>query len=138
MTPEASASVDPIAPAGDTVLDPTILLSLRRLEDSSDPGFVRQLIGIFLHDTPARLGALRAAVGRGDAPAIRQLAHSIKGSSASLGARRIAALCAELQQCGHGGSLDGVEDLLLQVEHAFQEARIRLETDWLSEGLATG
>jgi len=44
------------------------------------------------------LEEMRAGLGRGDRPLVWQQAHSLKGSSAALGARRLAALCEELEQ----------------------------------------
>jgi HPt (histidine-containing phosphotransfer) domain-containing protein len=52
---------------------------------------------LFLGELPKRVGELRLAVAEGDAAALRQRAHTLKGSCLSVGANALAALCADLE-----------------------------------------
>ena len=54
-------------------------------------GFLREIITIFLEDTPQRMDEMQAALAASDAPAYSRAAHSIKGSAANLGADMIVA-----------------------------------------------
>ncbi len=49
--------------------------------------------------------------------ALRKAAHSLKGSSANVGARALKVIAAELEQLGAGGSLELVEPLLIRLRH---------------------
>ncbi|HEX5900233.1 MAG TPA: PAS domain S-box protein [Solirubrobacteraceae bacterium] len=62
-----------------------------------------ELWAVFYRVTPPLIGELREAVQRGDADESRRLAHKLKGSSATVGATRMAALSNELEQGGPNG-----------------------------------
>ena len=73
-------------------LDLIVLANLRKLEAASGRAIMAQLLASFSTVTPSRFAALRAAIATGDAYAIDMEAHTLKGSSASMGARRMAAV----------------------------------------------
>ncbi|NGX14816.1 PAS domain S-box protein [Wenzhouxiangella sp. XN24] len=55
-------------------------------------------------DEPERM---QAALGEAGEDALRRRAHSVKGAAASLGAHRVAAIAAELEQAAAGHALEG-------------------------------
>jgi HPt (histidine-containing phosphotransfer) domain-containing protein len=64
----------------------------------------------------------------GDAPALRQAAHALKGSSGIYGAQALVALCQEVEDAAIVGALAGlaaklaqVNDQLAQVEMALRQ-----------------
>ena len=103
-----AAVVASAAPGSEDVLHSEALESLRALERQGSPGVVRRSVAFYLEDAPPLLRTIRDAVGRADADALRRAAHSLKSSSANLGAVRLARLCQELEQIGATGSVDGV------------------------------
>ena len=62
---------------------------------------------------------MRAAADAGDADALRKAAHSMKSSSANVGAERLARLCTDLEVIGCSGKSDGAPPLLEDVEGEF-------------------
>jgi CheY-like chemotaxis protein/HPt (histidine-containing phosphotransfer) domain-containing protein len=56
-----------------------------------------ELAQLFLADTPQRIAALRAAIEAQDSLAFAKVTHALCGSSASIGATLLAALCRELE-----------------------------------------
>jgi len=54
-----------------------------------DQALLRELVGIFVDDGPRRLEALREAMKAADVQQLEQVAHSLKGSAANLGAARL-------------------------------------------------
>jgi two-component system sensor histidine kinase/response regulator len=54
----------------------------------------------YLEDAGRLIAEMARAAGAGDADALRRAAHTLKGASASLGARRLSALCARAE-AGH-------------------------------------
>ena len=98
-------------------LDPAALDQLLEL-GGGDRTFVVEVIDDYLEDSAALLSVLRDATGED----LRRAAHSLKSTSASVGAARLAALC-------------------LEVEHAAaaspeQLAEIEREQAAVAEGLA--
>jgi CheY-like chemotaxis protein/HPt (histidine-containing phosphotransfer) domain-containing protein len=57
----------------------------------------REIVDLFLTEMPQRLAALSAAVARGDRDQAARLAHTLAGSADSLGAARLADVCAQLE-----------------------------------------
>jgi HPt (histidine-containing phosphotransfer) domain-containing protein len=71
-----------------------------------DIGFVRELIQTYLADTPMQFEGMSEAVEADDATALVRPAHTLKSSSATVGAMRLSSLARELEMAGRSGSLD--------------------------------
>jgi CheY-like chemotaxis protein/HPt (histidine-containing phosphotransfer) domain-containing protein len=104
-------------------LDSTILATLQELSESTGPDFLSQLIADFVQDTTASLEALWVAVRAGNAEALAQVAHALKGSSASIGALGMADLCAALQVLGQHGAVMEAAPLVEQLVDEFSRVR---------------
>ncbi len=103
---EAASFVRPVAPGkrmeaksggSEAVIDPSVLAGLRELQEPGEPDTAVELIDLFLRDTPGKIQSIQSAIARSDASALKESAHSLKGSASNLGARRLARLCAELE-----------------------------------------
>jgi hypothetical protein len=70
-----------------------------------------------------QMAQLVEARDRGDAVAIGNLAHTLKSSSASIGALALSALCADIERLVRGGETAGLGPL---VEHLLSEAELVL------------
>ena len=58
---------------------------------------------------------MRAALHRGDAPGLTESAHRFRGMSATLGAQRVARLCADIEARSRAGDLDELDTLLQEL-----------------------
>lgn len=108
-------------------VDRETLERLRGLADDGAVDVVRDLAGVFHRDATVRLAAMADAEPRGDAAAIGQQAHALKGSSACLGADRMAGLCGELEWLADAGDLGSVGAVLQQVGGEFWRVRAALD-----------
>lgn len=108
-------------------VDFAVLTYMRELQGDGEDDFVGELIEVFLADAKPRVAAIRAAVARGDREALRSVAHSLKGSSANLGASGLAELCAGLERRAKSGSLEGADREASQLEAEFERVRRSLE-----------
>ncbi|MDX2187373.1 MAG: Hpt domain-containing protein [Opitutaceae bacterium] len=97
----------------DILIDPEAIENLRALNPDDADGFLRDLISIFLEDTPIRLDELRTSLSSGDAQKFTRAAHSIKGSSSNMGATRLRNLAEKLE---HSSKKEGLSGLAGQVE----------------------
>jgi HPt (histidine-containing phosphotransfer) domain-containing protein len=61
-----------------------------------------------------------------DADAIRQAAHSLKSSSANLGAVQLADLCKTLELCGREKQLQDSAALLSETENQYEKVKAAL------------
>jgi len=107
-------------------LDRVTLEGLRELGGSE---LIADLAEVFSSDTLPRLANLQVAVESGDAEAVERIAHTLKGSSANMGARRMAGICEELQKAGVSKDLAGALDLLDQLEAEFERVRWALAAE---------
>jgi two-component system, sensor histidine kinase len=91
--------------AGAPVLDVSVL---SELTDSvgGDREFVVELIRTFLADATEQLEAIDVAAAAGDAEALVRPAHTLKSSSATLGATRLAATSRAVEMAARSGSID--------------------------------
>lgn len=110
----------------DQILDPEALNNLRALDPEGGDAFLREVAGIFLEDTPKRLGELDQSLAAGDAPTFIRAAHSIKGASSNLGAAALRAVAEQLEHRAKKEGLAGVGPLLAEVKAAFERARAAL------------
>ncbi len=91
------------------------LAVLRGLGPPDGAGLLPRLVESFVAEAPATLAALRAAAG-GDAVAVTEGAHRLKGAAANLGATRLAGVCAELEAMGREAPAADTAELLGRLE----------------------
>ena len=96
------------------------------LDPESADEMVRELVELYLADAPGQLESVRAAIGAANPGRLRESAHGLKGASANLGAKPLAAACLELEKLGHSGSVEGAAELLAKLEREFERARAAL------------
>lgn len=99
-----------------SAVDMAALFALEDAQVEGEPDIVVELIDLYLEDARDKLVAIREAVARRDETSLRRAAHSLRGSSASLGARRVAALCGELERIDCNGLFQRVESLRIRLE----------------------
>jgi HPt (histidine-containing phosphotransfer) domain-containing protein len=107
-------------------LDPEAIANLRALGDEGDDTFLREIICIYLQDTPLRLADLRNASTAGDRALYTRAAHTIKGSSSNVGALAVRALAEELEHRSKYEQHSALDPLLARLETAFRRAAFAL------------
>lgn len=101
---------------------------------NDDRAFVVELIEAFLVDGAQQIAAIDAAHGAHDAEALVRPAHTLKSSSATVGAMRLSAIARELEMAGRSGSLDEATDERVARLHADWEASADALRAWVAEG----
>lgn len=130
--PDPVRATEPPASPEDP-LDRAALENLLELQLEGEPDILGELVEAFLDDTPHRLTDLREAISRGDTQAVKDTAHTLKGSSGNMGAKRMAQVCEDLEETGRSGDLARAPEQLALLEDEFGRARAALETE-LSRG----
>jgi len=64
-----------------------------------------ELIRLFLEDCPARMKAIRDAIGTGDKDALRTSAHALKGAASYFSASHVFDAAARLEHLGQEGRM---------------------------------
>ncbi|HLF26003.1 MAG TPA: response regulator [Anaerolineae bacterium] len=118
------------APSAPAALDLELLEQLRATVGEGAPEVIQELIMIFLEDATRLVGELQSAVSRGDAPGLYRAAHTLKSTSAQLGAMTLSAWCAELETLGREDRLAGTQERVAQVAAEYERVQqaLALET----------
>ncbi|KQV46633.1 MULTISPECIES: hybrid sensor histidine kinase/response regulator [unclassified Duganella] len=119
--PEAQAAAP--GQATPATINQLALDAIRALSAEQGELLLQRVLTTFLQDTPRQLTALHAAVADSDPSTIRKTAHSLKSSSANVGADTLARLFKELEQMARAGRTDGAAGLMAQLEREFQSVR---------------
>ena len=111
-------------------IDPAVIASLDEAWEEGEADLVVELIDLYLGDAPQWVEAMRAAAAGDDVRVLKRAAHTLKGSSGSLGIRQVAETCRMLElSCSE--SATRVEELLQQLNREFATARAALAAERL-------
>ncbi len=82
-----------------------------------------ELAPMLLEDAPQMLSRLRQAIAASDAPAVKKLAHTLKGSCASMGIMALAAHCQEIETMGRDNQLAMAAAKLAHAEAEYEQVK---------------
>ena len=116
----------PLTPAAQPVATPPVssapsvdLSRLRELEEQlEDVALVVATVSTYLAELGRRRSALADALGRCDRDAVRAAAHTLKSSSALLGADSLARLCARVEEQAEAGAVAELTSLVADIDEA--------------------
>ena len=108
-----------------------VIDDLRALQSAGSPGFLAELIDLFLKEAEVHVSKLRDALAARDARVFERSAHTLKGSCGNLGAQAMSRICADLQNVGHGADWNRAAELLptLEAEFSAVQTELRAERD---------
>ncbi len=116
-------------PPGEAPLDPKTLDGLRELQRKGAPSLLAKLIRLYLQSAPALIEELRSSIERRDPEALRNAAHSLKSSSANIGALRLSALCKEVERLGRDKTIGDADERLATIRTEFERVEQALERE---------
>jgi len=115
----------------ETGLNPEVVQPLR----IGKPDLWKRLIAIYLNNTPDSLKTLKQALDEGDSAAVQLAAHTLKSSSANLGATNLSDICRQLEAVATSKNLEGGHTLYGEISSEFKTVSAALERE--SEGATT-
>jgi HPt (histidine-containing phosphotransfer) domain-containing protein len=96
---ELTTSTDPPSSSGGAArLDPAALRVLSDLDPDGRAGLLPRILGTFLTSLDRLQAQWADAAARDDWSRVAHAVHTLKSSSASVGAREMSRLCAEIEQ----------------------------------------
>jgi CheY-like chemotaxis protein/HPt (histidine-containing phosphotransfer) domain-containing protein len=116
----AAVSGEPRVEVGDA-LDKTTIDYLKSLRRGDGPSVLERAVGMYLENAPTVLEELRRAIAGGDASAVWKIAHSLKSSSASLGAKQLAQHIGDMEGRARQNDLVEADSRLVRIETEFQK-----------------
>ena len=108
------------------VLDLTVLDSLRQLAGAKAPQMLTKIINQYLEDAPGKVLAIAEAFKARDTEALRKASHSLRSSSANLGAVSLADYCKNLENMARAGEIPENPETITELETEYEQAKIAL------------
>ncbi|MDP9442241.1 MAG: response regulator, partial [Actinomycetota bacterium] len=115
LQPPPASGPDPEIDGPAAELDAEILANLVGMDAESGFVLLDEVVELLARDTPPRLAQIQRALDTGDARAVREAAHALRGSAATVGATAMVATSSRLEEMGRTGQLEGAPGLLAQL-----------------------
>jgi len=108
----------------DLELDAEAIARIRAIQPPGEPDLVATLVEVFTRQSPGDLLALEVAIGEHDAETARRIVHTLKSTSATLGATVFAGVLASVEHdIRSTGSVDGVAESMRRLRRCHDAAR---------------
>ncbi|HSW30271.1 MAG TPA: Hpt domain-containing protein [Longimicrobiales bacterium] len=109
--------------------------ALDRLKEWGGEKLLAQMIHLFLTNAPGRMTQIRSGIEAGDIKEAEKGAHSLKSSSANVGAMHLRTVAADMERVAADGDAAAVSALLPPLQIAFSQAISALES--VEKGLSS-
>jgi len=133
----ATGQAADVAPAesgqAEVSFDPAPIEEIKERFGDAATALLEKLIATYLDNSAKLIGTLEEALAAHDATRVFQAAHTLKSSSANIGAMRLSNLCMELEAAGRAGRLEGLAVGIDAARQEFDVASVFLRR--LREGL---
>jgi CheY-like chemotaxis protein/HPt (histidine-containing phosphotransfer) domain-containing protein len=106
----------------EAVIDPGQIAELLELDPDGGAGFLAAMVDSYLATVAETMPDIRASLAAGDANALEEAAHKLKGVAGNLGARRVFDCAERLVALGRTQTSDGGEAILAELEAALAPA----------------
>jgi HPt (histidine-containing phosphotransfer) domain-containing protein len=113
------------APDGDPIDEAGFTQALELV--GGDQEFLAELVETYKVDGVERIAEMRMALGAGSAPDLQRAAHTLKSSSATLGASDLAEACRVVEHAARAGELGGLGDRIEDIAGRFDVVVVALE-----------
>ena len=103
-------------------VDLSVLADYEEIQLDGEPDLVVELIDLYIQDAPRRVAAMHESVARRNWRLLKREAHSLRGSSDSLGAVEVGLICTEIEGAEFESPGAGINLLLSRLERGLERA----------------
>jgi HPt (histidine-containing phosphotransfer) domain-containing protein len=138
--PQAAAPAAPQPAEGAEVLDRQVLGQLGALRTNGKPDLLARTINLYLSESPKLMQKLKQAAAANDAPEIVRSAHSLKSSSANVGATVLSRYCGDIEASARRADTEEARRIFaeLEAEHGRVQSALSAEFESLAAGETQG
>lgn len=108
-------------------LNEEALDNLRAVEEMGVAGFFQKAVNQYLSETSERIDSMHESFGEKDLREIERFAHSLKSSSATLGADDLSKMSLGLEMAARNGEAVNLEGMFRKIEEEFLRVKETLE-----------
>ncbi len=109
-----------------TVLDEGPLEEIQRLQRPGKPNLLKKIINTYLETAPGLIEQVRDGILGEDSEGTRIAAHSLKSSSANLGANTLAEVCRALEELARENRMEEGRELVSKMDRIYAQVRVEL------------
>lgn len=114
---------------GPACIDRGVLQALQDLQMEGEPSIVRQVVETYLADAVPLILQLKQALLDNDGAVLQRAAHTLKSSSANVGALGLSEISKELEMNCRNNSFDDAARLVAAIESEFEKVRGALQRE---------
>ena len=107
--------------SGEKLVSRKALDNIRALQSEGEPDILTRIISIYLEDTPNQMDNLCRALQDKDVKEVRSIAHSLKSSSANVGAMSLSNLFKDLEHKAYTNALQGGMEVFVAAQEGYQK-----------------
>ncbi|MFK8080401.1 MAG: Hpt domain-containing protein [Granulosicoccus sp.] len=102
-------------------IDPHALELISSLQRPGKPDLLMRVIGVFKSESPKSIASMQQGMEAGDLAAVRNAAHTLKSSSAYVGASVFSDLCRDLENAARENNYTACVVLAYELEDLFDD-----------------
>jgi len=120
------------------VLDRQVLDQLSKVRTNGKPELLARVINVYLAESPKLVQKLKQAAGARDAREIARSAHSLKSSSANIGAMMLSRYCEDIEASARRADTEEAAKILakIETEHGCVQSALAAEFEMLAASKA--
>jgi len=128
--PSAPPIIEPPRPdPARTAVDCAALDAIRSLGGETTPDLLEQIIRLYLEAAPGLMCAIKDGLAAANNDQVRIAAHTLKSSSANLGASRLADLCKKLELAARANTIRTDAPALYEVQTEYERVCSALQQE---------
>lgn len=104
------------------VLDMSVIAALRELGGDGDESLFHELLDLYVDDSTKQMQRLAESLASGDLKVAERIAHTLKSSSANLGATAMSKVCLQMELRGRSQTPTAMSELLSATREAHAQA----------------
>lgn len=114
---------------GVPAIDQAALQAIYEMAGEDPSSFLVEVIDSYLEDAPDLLQAIQTSVANGDAKELRHAAHTLKSTSAMLGATTLKELCKQLETMASNGTTATASAISGNLEAEYERVKAALQEE---------
>ena len=123
--PSDDMGQEPVMPEFDqpssASIDSSVLDGLSELQETGSHNLVQRVVQAYLENSEELAMQLHAAIDSADAESVTKTVHTLKSSSANVGALKLAGLCKTLETAGRQSDLSRAAELHQQIQQEYEQ-----------------
>ena len=118
---EEQSSEDVSEEAPECPINEMAINNIRKLQRPGRPSILNKVINAYLDKSPSLIDDLKTGADDGNATLIKEAAHSLKSSSAYIGADSLSEKCKQLEVCASDEQVENVGAIVQQIDVDFEK-----------------